>query len=110
MDWIELSDINQLANLHSESNSQPILIFKHSTRCPISTMALNRLEREWNDGTDITTYFLDLIAHRDISNEIAENYSIIHQSPQVLVIRKGNVVYDASHNSINFHEIAQSIS
>lgn len=78
-------------------------VFKHSTRCSISDMAKNRLEREWN--LDIPIYYLDLLEHRDISNLIAELSGIKHQSPQLIVFKNSLPIYDASHNAISTTDI-----
>lgn len=102
INWNELNDIQQLATIKEESAEKSVLIFKHSTRCSISSMAKNRLERAWNiDESKIKTYYLDLIAHRNISNAIVTEFGVEHQSPQVIVIDKGESVYDASHNLIS---------
>jgi bacillithiol system protein YtxJ len=100
--WNNLTDIQQLNSLEEESVQAPVIIFKHSTRCPVSRMALKNFENEYSIGEEeATPYFLDLIAHRDISNAIAERFNVIHQSPQVLVIKNGTSVYDESHDGID---------
>lgn len=83
----------------------PVVIFKHSTRCSISSMAKNRMERD-NEPEGIAFYYLDLIRYRGLSNKIAEVFGVYHESPQVLVIRDGKCVYDESHGSISMDEIA----
>lgn len=106
--WHKLSDISQLQDIKDLSKEQHIsavLLFKHSTRCSISSMALNRLESKWNDDEQIPAYYLDLLNHRDISNEIADLFSVEHASPQVLLIKNGVCVYHNSHNGINAAEI-----
>lgn len=107
MNWNQLSSKATLEEIKSESFSHPVVIYKHSTRCSISSMALNRLERSWNpeemEGTAI--YFLDLIAHRDISNEIVQMFDVQHESPQVLLISSGKCVYHASHMGISYREL-----
>ena len=106
MTWIELHDISQLDALCESSHTKPCVIFKHSTRCSISHMALARLERSAApEGTDF--YFLDLIKHRNISQAIAERFGVYHESPQVLLIRNGECVYDNSHNGITMQELAE---
>lgn len=106
MNWTDLKDIAQLETIKANSFQQPQLIFKHSTRCSISSMAKNRLDR--NDTPEgIHFYYLDLIAHRDISNKIAEDYFVEHESPQVLLIRNGECIYDESHNGISIDEITE---
>jgi bacillithiol system protein YtxJ len=84
------------------------MIFKHSTRCSISSSALNRVERNWNNEQDdvkVKPFYLDLIAYRNISNEIAKKWNIEHQSPQVLIIKKGACIYTETHMGINYEEI-----
>jgi len=103
--WVELSNIHQLKELDRESETKPVLIFKHSTRCPISATALDRLERSYDGQASFQPYFLDLIAHRDISNAIADHYKIKHESPQTLLIKDGKVIFHSSHMAINYHEI-----
>lgn len=106
--WHKLSDISQLQDIKDLSKEQHIsavLLFKHSTRCSISSMALNRLESKWNDDEQIPAYYLDLLNHRDVSNEIAALFSIEHASPQVLLIKNGVCIYHNSHNGINAAEI-----
>lgn len=99
--WTPLTSVSQLSEIDEQSNSIPCLIFKHSTRCSISSVAMNRLERKWKlDDDSFKLYYLDLIAHRDISNAIVDQYSVQHQSPQVLVIIDGRCVHSASHFDI----------
>lgn len=106
MTWIELHNIDQLDCLCESSCTKPCVIFKHSTRCSISHMALARLERAVAPE-ETNFYFLDLIKHRDISQAIAERFSVQHESPQVLLIRNGECVYDNSHNGITMEELAE---
>lgn len=111
MNWIKLETENQLANIQQKSYDQPVLIFKHSTRCSISRTALDRLERNWNldEIKELQPYFLDLIANRNISTLIAEDFEVEHQSPQVLIIRNGKSIYDRSHFDIDFKSIKNEI-
>ncbi|MGL1888521.1 MAG: bacillithiol system redox-active protein YtxJ [Reichenbachiella sp.] len=112
MNWNELTSIEQLKSLIEGSNQKPVMIFKHSTRCSISSMALNRVERSWNDEetTAFDVYYLDLIAHREVSSAIAEILGIMHQSPQVVVIADGKAIYDNSHMGISYKEILKVIN
>ena len=109
MNWLELIDINQLDNIDQDSINQSIIIFKHSTRCSISNMVKDRFERQWsNPSEQVSIYLLDLLNHRDISNEIALRYQIEHQSPQVLVIKNKLCTYVANHNGISANETVQA--
>lgn len=109
MNWIELSDLDTLEIIKEKSFLQPQVIFKHSTRCSISSVAKNRLEKA-STPVDIHFYYLDLIRHKNISNTIAEMFQVHHESPQVLVIKDGECTYDESHYSINMDEILESAS
>ena len=100
MNWKQLTDLQQLKQLTEVSFQFPVLIFKHSTRCSISVMALNRFQREWNNTT-VNPYFLDLLNYREVSNQIATLFEVEHQSPQVLLIKDGACVFHASHNAID---------
>jgi bacillithiol system protein YtxJ len=107
MNWNNLENASQLDAINEESKTIPVLLFKHSTRCSISSMALNRIESNWKDSDNelIKPYYLDLIAHRDISNLIAAHYGIEHQSPQALVISNGECIYHESHTNIRYADI-----
>jgi bacillithiol system protein YtxJ len=108
MDWISLQDLEQLDDILAESKDRPVLIYKHSTRCNISRATFDRLERNWDPAVagGAKAYFLDLIAYRNISNEIAQRFGVEHQSPQVLIISKGRSVLDLSHFEIEFDQIS----
>jgi bacillithiol system protein YtxJ len=101
MNWEILTDKQQFDSLMQ--NETLFAIFKHSTRCSISSMAKNRIEKEWNHQFPI--YYLDLLQHRDVSNHIADVTNIEHQSPQLIVIKNGKPIYDASHNFIYVNDI-----
>ncbi len=102
INWIELLDIKSLKECIEQSDSKTVIIFKHSTRCSISSMAKSKLERNWNYKADeITPYYLDLIANRAISNEIEKLLGVRHQSPQLIVLKNKRVVLHLSHNAIN---------
>ncbi len=109
MNWKEFIDESGLEAIKKLSIEKTQVIFKHSTRCSISTMAKSRLERSAKpDGIDFN--YLDLIAHRDISTKIASDFNVEHASPQILVIKNGECIYDESHNAINMDEILEVAS
>jgi hypothetical protein len=110
MNWTTLNDFNQLQQLVEASHQKPQVIFKHSTRCSISALALNRLESKWTDDKRFPAYFLDLLIHRDISDEISTLFNIEHASPQVLLIKNGKCFYSASHTNISTNHILEAIS
>ena len=105
VNWIPLSSLGQLNEIKDLSHQKTVAIFKHSTRCSISRMVLKQFENEYNLENKVALYFLDLLEHRDISNEIAASFGIVHQSPQLIVIQKGVSVYNASHESINANDL-----
>lgn len=104
MNWISLQDEKQLDEIIAASNAIPQVIFKHSTRCGTSSMVKNRLDRN-EAPTGINFYLLDLLKQRNISNKIASEFGVAHQSPQVLVINNGECIYNESHSAIIFDEI-----
>lgn len=109
MNWIPLSEESQLDDILTSSSQKPCLIFKHSTRCSISSMALSRLERSWPAESTIATYFLDLIAFRSVSNAVAEKFGVHHESPQAILVHNGKATYNASHNMISAQEITEQV-
>lgn len=115
MQWLPLTDLSQLQSLINISKEQSAdgltaLIFKHSTRCSISSMALSRLENKWETQGNVQPYFLDLLKFRDVSNEIATVFGVEHQSPQVLVIKNGQCIYHNSHSGISYQDIKQVLT
>jgi monothiol bacilliredoxin len=109
MKWIPLLNEEQLEEIKTNSLHTPQVIFKHSSRCSLSSMARNRLDRnEFPTGIDF--YFLDIINHRNISNKIAQDFKIRHESPQVLIITDGKCVYDESHSGIDMEDIKANAS
>ena len=98
--WIKLETELQMEEIKSNSNQKLQLIFKHSTRCIISKMALKQFEKEYDFADQMDLYLLDLLQNRDISNQIATNYDIQHQSPQLILIQNSKVIYNVSHENI----------
>jgi bacillithiol system protein YtxJ len=108
MNWINLVSEDELTNIKELSFTQPQVIFKHSTRCSISSVAKNRLENSTvPNGIDF--YYLDLLNYRNISNKIAEDFSVYHESPQILLIKNGECVYDESHGGIRMDSIVEEV-
>jgi len=109
--WTPLIDSTQLDEIHQKSMICPVLIFKHSTRCSISHTALDRFERNWQSdlSPSVQTFLLDLISYREISNQITDTYSVYHESPQVLLIHEGQVIYHESHFGIRFEAFRKEI-
>jgi bacillithiol system protein YtxJ len=105
VNWIPLTFLGQLDEIVAFSNEKPAVIFKHSTRCSVSRFALKQFENEFDLEDKVDAYFLDLLEHRDISNEIASRFGVYHQSPQLLLIKEGKSVYDVSHSDIDAGEL-----
>ena len=104
LSWPTLESEADLERAIEASKERPVVLFKHSTRCSISFMAKARLQ-DAKEADPPQIYYLDLLAHRDISNLIAERFDVVHQSPQVIVIKDGYAIYDASHGTINMRDL-----
>lgn len=108
MQWTNITDINQIEEIKKQEGFS--LIFKHSTRCSVSSMAKRRFEMDWDAIPESTNlYFLDLISYRDISAQIADTFKVHHESPQLLLIKDGDCILDASHGDISAEEAAEVI-
>lgn len=103
MNWTFLESSAQITDIKNKAGYS--LIFKHSTRCSISMMAKKRVEMDTDEvPSEVTPFFLDLIAHRDLSNQIAEVFQVHHESPQLLLIKDGECILDQSHGDISIEE------
>lgn len=108
MNWIPLSSEEQLLQLKSQD--KPSVIFKHSTRCHISNMALRFFERDWEENPNVNLYFLDILEHRSLSQQIAESFHVHHESPQLILIHNGECILDASHQDISAKEVQEVLA
>ncbi|WP_457269767.1 bacillithiol system redox-active protein YtxJ [Pedobacter sp. UYEF25] len=109
MNWVQLTSEQQLADIKKADGYS--VIFKHSTRCSVSMMAKRTFERDGDViPQDAILYFLDLIAFRDLSRQVAEMFDVQHQSPQVLLINNGECVLEASHSDISADEVAETMA
>ncbi|MEM7101868.1 MAG: bacillithiol system redox-active protein YtxJ [Bacteroidota bacterium] len=100
--WKTLDSEEQLKAIIKQSFEKPVAIFKHSTRCSISTMAMNRIDRSWDIPQDVVDlYYLDLIAYRPVSNKIAQLLEVQHESPQIILVKDGKAIYHTSHSDIS---------
>ena len=113
MEWLFLENekqISELITLSSDKNISAIAIFKHSTRCSVSSMAKQRLERTWDfSPKNLPVFYLDLIEHRSLSNQIASQFSVQHQSPQLLLIKNGKCIFHSSHQAIQVADVKEII-
>lgn len=113
MNWKLLTTEEEIQKLVEQSETKPVLIFKYSGRCSICDRVQDILESEWSENESaneekIIPYFLDLIKYRNVSNAVARKFNVMHESPQVLVIKNGKSIYDDSHGHIRLDEILKS--
>ncbi len=104
LNWNQLSELSQLDTIVENSATRTQVIFKHSTRCGISRAVLKQFEKKVIEDADL--YYLDLLSYRAISNELAQKFNVIHQSPQLLVIKDGKVTAHDSHYDLLSVEIS----
>lgn len=111
MNWIEITSEEDLKKIVEDSFGAKlgVAIFKHSTRCSISSVAKTRLSSFWDFEDELPIYYLDLISYRNISNLIGEKFNIIHESPQLLIVKDGVCIYDASHLSISVNALHKKL-
>lgn len=109
--WKTLNDKATLSQIIEQSKTKPVVIFKHSTRCGVSMMAKYQLEGNWNfKAEELDFYYLDILRHRDVSNEIAKQFGVTHHSPQIIMIKNGKAVFDTSHHMISNKAIKDSLT
>ena len=101
---MRINELDTIEGLHGalvESNHRPVLLFKHSLTCPISTRALHELQSYLEHADSRISYKLITVqTARAVSDEAAIRLRIIHQSPQAILVRNGNEVWSASHSDI----------
>ncbi|NRA93559.1 MAG: bacillithiol system redox-active protein YtxJ [Psychroserpens sp.] len=99
--WQALTSVDQIRTISERSKSKTQVIFKHSTRCGISSMVMNQFVSMYDLDANIDLYYLDLLSYREVSNEVGYTFQVIHQSPQLLIIRNEVTVAHASHGAVN---------
>jgi bacillithiol system protein YtxJ len=99
--WQPLTELQQLEEIEAQSHKKTQIIFKHSTTCGISKMAMKQFVGSYDIDANLDLYYLDLLNYREVSNETGYKFQVIHQSPQLLIIKNGVVVAHASHGSIS---------
>jgi bacillithiol system protein YtxJ len=110
MPWKQLTTLAQLDQIAKDSETKPQAIFKHSTTCGISRMVIRQLESQYDiDPNQLDIYYLDLKAYREVSNEVGYKFQVIHQSPQMILIKNGTAVYADSHGAISAQALAEKI-
>jgi len=111
LQWLPFESFEAIERIINRSHEVPCLIFKHSDRCNICSIAKYRLEDDWNFAPDeMEAYFLDVLKFRPVSLKVAETFKVHHESPQVLLIVKGECIYDASQLDITLDELREGLS
>ena len=107
--WNHLTSAAQLEEIEKESENKTIAIFKHSTSCGISRMVLKMFESDYKSSKnkELKLYFLDILNHRDISNEIAAKFGVRHESPQLIVLKNKEIIHHSSHQSISAEKLEE---
>ncbi|MGB3608498.1 MAG: bacillithiol system redox-active protein YtxJ [Psychroserpens sp.] len=105
--WQALTDVAQLDDIEKRSQSKAQVIFKHSTTCGISKMAMRQFVGSYDLDANLDLYYLDLLNYREVSNEVGYKFQVIHQSPQLLVIKNGTAVAHGSHGGVNEIELSK---
>tara|TARA_R110001583_G_scaffold78922_1_gene213653 strand:+ start:22 stop:414 length:393 start_codon:yes stop_codon:yes gene_type:complete len=99
--WVLLTEEKQLTEIIETSKTKLVVVFKHSTRCGISSGVLSKFEKATDSNLEnVAFYYLDLLKYRNISNELASVFKVYHQSPQAILIKNGKVVAHNSHYDI----------
>lgn len=101
LNWLPLTSLEQLKEIKKQSLTESVFIFKHSTRCGISKMVIKQFENLFaEEHQNLKVYYLDLLNYRDISAALAETFQVMHQSPQLIVVKNEVSVHYASHSDI----------
>lgn len=110
VNWIPLTSLAQLEEIKEQSKGETVLIFKHSTRCGISSMVIKRFEQLFDESMQqVKVYYLDLLSYRNISDEVGYTFQVMHQSPQLLIVKNETAVFHTSHYDITAVNLQQYI-
>lgn len=101
---MRITDVETFDELAGRSQNVPVVVFKHSTTCPISAAAYNEMSRFEGEVA-----LVEVQSHRNLSKEIEQRTGVAHESPQVLVLRKGKVVWDASHGKVKADAVREAV-
>lgn len=108
VNWIPLTSLEQLDEIKNQSKTESIFIFKHSTRCGISSMVIKRFEALFQEEHQhLKVYYLDLLNYRSVSDEVGYAFQVMHQSPQLIVIKNEVSVFHASHYDITTIDLSR---
>ncbi|HEX6981673.1 MAG TPA: bacillithiol system redox-active protein YtxJ [Balneolaceae bacterium] len=99
--WSKVSENFQLNDVLKDSENHPQLIYKHSNRCSVCFFAKAQIEGKGEEIKSLADlHFLNVITYRGISNKVASELNVRHESPQAILINKGEVVWHASHGQV----------
>ena len=108
--WVSLTSHEQLSKILEKSQEKPVALFKHSTQCGISVSSQSELFSNWDlTANDVDFYHLDILNYHSISNAIADRVGVIHQSPQLIVLKNGNVISVTTHHTIKFDKFKKEL-
>lgn len=100
--WLDVTELSQLKAIKEKSETKTQIIFKHSIRCGISRMVMNQFVKDFNfEAGEVDLYYIDIINYREVSNAVANTFNVVHESPQLLIVKNGAAVAHESHGSIN---------
>jgi bacillithiol system protein YtxJ len=106
---VDLVQDRDLEQLLQKSKTDPVLIFKHSTQCPVSAQAYEEFTGFVEGFRDLSCGAVLVIENRKLSNAIAERFGVRHESPQALLVKDGRVVWHASHWSITYDSLKNAL-
>lgn len=107
--WQALTEVSQLEEIKKRSETKTQVIFKHSTRCGISSMVMKQFVSMYDLDLNLDLYYLDVISHRNVSNEVGYKFQVLHESPQLIIVKNGTTVAHASHGAINDLDLSRFI-
>jgi len=111
LQWLPFESFEDIERIKMRSHEVPCLIFKHSTRCNICSIAKYRLEDDWDfEPEEMEAYYLDVLVFRPVSRQVAETFQVHHESPQVLLIVDGECIYDASQLDITLEDLREGLT
>lgn len=105
--WVPLESLEQLETIKEKSKARPQIVYKHSRTCGISRMVLGMFTEGYDMDLEVDIHFLTIQRNRDVSNAIEDQFKVRHESPQLLVIKNGEVVFHTSHGAISDVDLKQ---
>lgn len=109
--WNKLSDIDEFQSILKQSKERPQLIYKHSPSCSVSFLSKQDLDANGKKLTDLADlHIVNVIGQRELSNTIASELNIRHESPQGFLIKDGEVVWHGSHWQVNAEKILVNLN